>query len=135
VASAFRQPESSVLSFKDLVIATLECGHRASRTIWREKPTPKTLLCLACYGPTAAESKPKSSVRDKEKTVREAAPTMTPKLSGMERSEDIRQADILRIVRERLDGFKIRQRGREQVRAMKRRPKSPPKEEQEIMFP
>ena len=62
-------------------------------------------------------------------------PAMTPKLPGMERSEDIRRADILRIVRERLDEFKIRQRGREQVRAMKRRPKSPPKEEQEIMFP
>ena len=31
---------------------------------------------------------------------------MTAKLPGMERSEEIRQADILRIVREKLAGFK-----------------------------
>ncbi len=56
------------------------------------------------------------------------------KLPGMERSEDIRQMDIKRIVREKLEGFKFRQKIRELVRKKKRERKNHPKEEQESMF-
>jgi hypothetical protein len=45
------------------------------------------------------------------------------KLPGMELSENIRQADILRIVRERLAGFKTRQKIRELRRLARRKPK------------
>ena len=56
------------------------------------------------------------------------------KLPGMECSEDIRQMDIKRIVREKLEGFKFRQKIRELVRKKKRERKNHPKEEQESMF-
>ncbi len=59
---------------------------------------------------------------------------MTAKLPGMERSEEIRQADILRIVREKLAGFKTRQKIRELLRAAKRRRKNEPTEKQEVIF-
>ncbi len=52
----------------------------------------------------------------------------------MERSEEIRQADILRIVREKLAGFKTRQKIRELLRAAKRRRKNEPTEKQEVIF-
>jgi hypothetical protein len=56
-------------------------------------------------------------------------------LPGAERSNGIRQQDILRIVRERMDGFFWRQRGREQKRKEKRMPKVPVESHQENLFP
>lgn len=44
-------------------------------------------------------------------------------LPGMERNAEIRQCDILRIVRERLEGFRWRQAGREELRKRKREAK------------
>jgi hypothetical protein len=55
-------------------------------------------------------------------------------LPGAERSNEIRQQDILRIVRERLEGFYWRQRGREQKRKEKRTPKVPLESHQESLF-
>jgi hypothetical protein len=59
---------------------------------------------------------------------------MNAKLPGMEFSEKVRQMDILRIVRERLAGFKTRQKIRELRRLAKRKPKAEPNENQESMF-
>jgi hypothetical protein len=56
-------------------------------------------------------------------------------LPGAERSNEIRQQDVLRIVRERLEGFYWRQRGREEKRKAKRAPKVPIESYQESLFP
>lgn len=55
-------------------------------------------------------------------------------LPGAERSSEIRQQDVQRIVRECLEGFFWRQRGREQKRKEKRMPKVPIESKQESLF-
>ena len=56
------------------------------------------------------------------------------RLPGAERSNEIRRQDVLRIVRERLEGFYWRQQGREQKRKEKRAPKVPVESHQESLF-
>ena len=55
-------------------------------------------------------------------------------LPGMKISSDLRQADIRRIVRDRLQGFEFRQRDREAIRERKRRPVVEPENRQIGMF-